>query len=534
MPIEYNSEKDEIIVSSEYSITFDDIYAEFETAAKFIEEETVVWKNNPNENANENAFKEKIKTKQTLVEAASKIKKCENGFIIDCNLRLKENTNLWTENQYVRINGSTFQIEPWCSFRMGKRTADGQYKSGSYLYMPNPALAYGFGGNDLYDDATNSGNIYLYDSKIDVRCFWGFFAGPNQRVEIEHCNVNGFGRIEGSTSIVDHVYFTEAHSKYGILSPKGTLKKYENISVLKSTDCAVYFNPALSGDMIIRGGKFDGYKNLVYAEPSDQRLIENDSTITFVDADIPSKNYKMTYGRNTHISVNYTFDPIFYDKDKRILTNLFVCILDQYGDIRWEGYTNAYGRIDGKINLPAYSNNFRKEAKDYNPYKVVVKGVNNDNVEIDHVFKFDHLVPWKKQPLVIPPKGEVEYIEVEGPGNTDNTVPDDWIIDVNIDPNAPTVIYVNGPNDKYNNDIKSSIKEAIGDISKTMPVYTDKTKDAYDSRPSYDRIMKLALMGKIKKIYTWEPETFGVSRKDLTMELFSLMNIDMIFVKHSL
>lgn len=547
MSVIYDQEKDEIVIESEPNITFDKIYeilSEPVVVEEDIEltEEEIVWRNNPNANANENAFKTKIKdgktykTVEVTYDWSGCIKKCENGFIIDCSVRLKEGTHLWSHNQFIRINGPLFQIEPFTSFRMGQKTYEGQHKNGGYLYMPNPALAYGFGGNDLYEDATRSGDVFLYDSRIDVSCFWGFFAGQNQRVEIERCNINGFGRVEGSTSIVDNVYFTESHPRYGVLSPKGELKKYANITVLKSQDCAVYFNGALSNDMILRGGKYDNYKKLVFAEPTDQRLVENDKTISFIDADIPSKNYEMSYGKNTHITINFTFNPIIVDKDKRVLSNLFVCIQNKQEEIVWEGYTNASGQIDGKIYLPVYYNNYKGERTEFNPYKVVFKGTGNDDEEIDYELVFDHKVPWDRQPLIVPPKIEIEYINdgASGGGNPgDGTDIGGW--DGVIDPNAPIVIYVNGPSDGYNNQIKAKIKEAMPpELSAVAPVYTDKTKDAYSERNSYNAIMKLALVGKIKEVWTWEPETFGISRKDLTMQMLDIIGVKINFVKYGI
>lgn len=520
--ISYNQADDEIVISDERSLTFDKLYTALTEG-----EALVQWKKKPKADSDE-----ALKLLENTVLSALMTKSHDNSFTIHCNVRLLENASIRDSKVHVTILGEMFQIHQSCSLTLGKVDSNGRAYDGCHLVMPTPALAYGFGENDLENDATHSGDLFLYDCLVDIDCFWGFFRGPDQHVEIINCNINGFGRIEGTRSIMRDVYFQDSHSRWGIISPKGQLKEYSNVSSGRSDGASVYFNPVLADDMRIVGGRFENYAELVYAE--DSPLRDNNKTIRFVDADIPSKNYKMKYAKNTAIEIAYSFKPTLYDHAGDILPNLPYCIMDKYGEVALSE-TDDYGNIDEE--LVVYRDTFDKDGEYLGPFAVVLFCMNIDTGEREPIkLTLHHDSPWVDVPLFVPPKTEVRIEYVEGTGG--NVIDENWEWGdaLNpIDPNAREVVYINGPGDAPNNEMKNYIKGLlpVEDLPK-IPVYTDVTRDAYDLRPSYDQIMKLCVTGKIKKIITWEPETFGVSRKKLTNELLDLIGVEIIYVKPTL
>lgn len=207
------------------------------------------------------------------------VKRLDNFYRIDASIKLgdgKTKTALITKNESILITGEEFQIYRNADFISGTLNRDTLSTSdGSFISMPNVSLAYGFGCSDIVNEQTQSGNIYIYGSTLKIWGFWGFFGGPDQVVELIGNNILGFGRIEGKRSIMYKNRFETSHGRYGIITLRGKIKLFEDNDTLNSrlyvpynTRAALYFNPKYSPGLVIKGGTFNGYDQLVFCEPN--------------------------------------------------------------------------------------------------------------------------------------------------------------------------------------------------------------------------------------------------------------------------
>jgi len=259
-------------------------------------------------------------------------------------------TTLTGQNISVTIEGDLFQITKMTELRLGTIDENGATANGVYLSCPNIANSYGFGSNNRVDGITQSGNLFAYDSFIDIYGFWGFFGGDDQHCEVIDCLVNGFGRIEGENSILENITTQASHGRYGTLATKGKVKKYKNITSKKSNDykghnCSIYFNPNYAPNMRVIGGTYAGYtEGLIYAE-KNKSGVEEAGHITFVDSEIKDGYGGYYSDENTKLFIAYTFNPKFKDKNNNTMSDVQVTIVNNEGE---EVFNDTSGE-DGEI-----------------------------------------------------------------------------------------------------------------------------------------------------------------------------------------
>lgn len=313
-----------------------------------------------------------------------------SNFEIHSSLHLMSNSSLEDKDINCTIYGKYFTIDQSCHVKFGIKNVDGTTSNGCNIYMTNPKLAYGFGSHFKSGDSTLSGDLYLYNSLINIWCFWGFFGGVNQIVEIEDCLINGFGRVEGTNSILKNIIFTQSNSRFGVLSPKGDIKIMENLSSQKSTDCSVYFNPFYTANMRIVGGSYDNYSRLVYMENNTNSAI---STIRFIDSNI-NGSFDCKWGSNTQLEIAHTFNPIFVDKDGNLI-DVSVKIYDNSNILVFDDNS-----INGEINTELIyfrANDTDTVGKTLSPHKF--EFTLSDGSLITRIL--DIKVPIKKIPIIV-------------------------------------------------------------------------------------------------------------------------------------
>lgn len=290
-----------------------------------------------------------------------------NMYLISTDLLVGDGeipTFLTGENIAIIVEGKLLQIRLHSVLRLGNiDQSTGSTYNGCYLSCPNILNAYGFGSNVLVNGSTKSGDIKFYNSTIVIYGFWGFFSGINQSCDIIDCLVDGYGRVEGSTSRVANVTIQKSNGRYGVLGSKGNLELYQNITSKKSLTyrghkCSLYFNPEFSPGLRITGGVYDGYTTgLIYVEPKLRSQTVEDGTVSIIDADI--RNGYGGYFSDSYCVVNilYTFNPIFYDADGDILGNVNVTIRDNNGLTVYTGVSDVFGVIKTELLTISYSKN---------------------------------------------------------------------------------------------------------------------------------------------------------------------------------
>jgi hypothetical protein len=276
-------------------------------------------------------------------------------------------TVLTGENISVTIEGDLFQINKNSELKLGNIDAiTGATSDGCFISCPNIKLAYGFGSTNRVDGLTQSGNIFLYDSFVDIFGFWGFFGGTSQHCEVIDCLVNGFGRIEGENSKIFNVTAQKSHGRYGTLATKGDVHTFENISskavfTYSGHECSIYFNPEFAPGLRIIGGTYDGYGNLFYMEPTKSGQTAEDGTVTIVDAEIKNGFGAYYSDSNTKMEVRYTFKPQFLDGSNNKLGYVNVQIVDNEGTIVFDGQSDADGQISVELLHHEETNAYEKD-----------------------------------------------------------------------------------------------------------------------------------------------------------------------------
>ena len=442
------------------------------------------------------------------------------SFQINANLRLKAGTILKDKDKSVVITEPKFQIEKGSALVLGVYTNKGASR-GCTLTMTKPLLRYGFGEETLLNDSTQSGNIFLYNSKLDIDCFWGFFSGPEQKVEIVDCLINGFGRVQGYDSVVKDCIFTDAHSKYGILQPKGQLKEYSNLSVRSSSGAAVYFNPTLADNQTMLGGRFENYVQLVYCEHHTGSYEDtNKKVIKFVDSDIRG-NRKVRFGKDTKLEIAYTFAPKFINKDNEALSGAEVVIKNLYDEEVFSGTTDEYGSISTQ--LVVYEDSDETAPNDLGPFWLCLS-----TEDFTQETYFDVAKPIDGVPFAVLSNGDISEV-VETDQDQDQEAPDS--IDLDVQDSAESVIYVASSQHSYNELQKQKIRNVLGSTVSGLPTYVDIARNAYDKTPAFDTLLMKALAGEINKIIVYEPEVFGYHRYLLIEEILQRGGIELVSIR---
>ena len=269
------------------------------------------------------------------------IQKLGTSYNIKVDLILKNNSHLSDTNKFITVEGDLFQIEKGSSLKLGERRLDESTYDGCTLNIPNVKLGYGFGSTNV----NNSGDLFLYNSTINIFGFWGFFEG-NNHVEIINCFIDGFGRISGSNSIIKNVIYKRSHGRYGLMSPKGNIRKMINMSVYDSFEynnlrCSVYHNPKFAPDLDIFYGEYSGYDKLAYIEPTTapHRLTMHGSKI--------NGNYDIVRAdNNVDFYHKFRFNPTILDNNGNEVMSVRVVIKDKNGDIVFDNTTDNNGEID--------------------------------------------------------------------------------------------------------------------------------------------------------------------------------------------
>jgi len=315
---------------------------------------------------------------------------------------------------FVNFEGNLFQVYKGSEFRIGTKRANGSTTDGCVFNMPNLTLEYGFGygANTVAAsrDPQNAGNFYAYNSVINAYCFWAWFSGVNQKVELIDCQIDGFGRIEGSTSIVKNVTIKEAHYLYGMITPKGKLAVYENINIgatgglddATKEGVAFYFNPLFSQEITVTGGTLKGYEKLMYTESNPQNTI---ATCTFIDTIFEGTLERITEDAKSQVLFKYTFKPQCLDSNGNILSNVGITIKDKSNATSYSGVSDQNGNITATLTKFKHVGVQTNAIESMNPHTIICNY--NDPVKglITTTKKFNIETTSTNFPLYVVPDG---------------------------------------------------------------------------------------------------------------------------------
>lgn len=276
------------------------------------------------------------------------VKKLGPNYLITTDL-IVESGSITDSNISLTIEGELFQIYKNAFVKFGEVRSDLSTFNGCYINCSNIKTAYGFG----CINKNNSGNLFLYGSIVDIYGFWSFFNSdidnPNH-VEIIDCQVDGFGRISGSNSILKNINFKKSHGRYGILSPKGIIKELSDLKVYDSEPdgnfkCSVYHNPAYSNNLTMIGGIYAGYNKLAYIEDTS-----GGDTLRFIDSEIRDGYNIERETNNVDLLVDFTFNPIIRDNTGNFISNVRVKIIDANDVIVFNDLSDPNGKISTILN----------------------------------------------------------------------------------------------------------------------------------------------------------------------------------------
>jgi len=313
-------------------------------------------------------------------------------------------TTLTGKNISVTIEGDLFQIKTGSSLNLG--TIDnitGSTKDGVFISCPNIANAYGFGCNQKNGVLTKSGDLFAYDSFLDIFGFWGFFGGTTQHCEVIDCLINGFGRIEGPNSKLLNITTQKSHGRFGVIAAKGIINTYENVSSkavfpYQGHNCSVYFNPAYAPNLRIIGGTYDGYtEGLLYSEPNSTG-VSTTGHCTFVDSDIRNGFSGYFSDINTEYFIRYTFNPIFKNSIGSPIAYCNVIITDNYGTEVFNGQADLNGHISEELL-------FHKENSagftDYSYYDIKASYTDANSTLIEVTRRYEAGITYKNFPFFV-------------------------------------------------------------------------------------------------------------------------------------
>lgn len=313
------------------------------------------------------------------------------------------------ESVSVTITAELLQVYKGSTLELG--TIDnGATSGGCVLLMPNVESIYGFGyGADTGDGrhTDNAGNFYAYGSTIKVYGFWAWFSGSDQVVELVDCVIEGYGRIEGSTSKLTNVVLERSHSKYGMLSPKGVLGDFSDVVCKlpgKENEWAgldsshkVYHNPKFAPQIKIVGGTYKGYDKLIYTEK--QQGATNPAVI-FLDSNIEGNYERSTKDSASGVIISNTFNPIIYTVDGMRISNADINITNSEDKVVFEGSSNSVGEIYVELATKMVFGDSTASMVNLNPFTITAKAtLSGEDVTVTRVF--DLVEPIKKAPFYI-------------------------------------------------------------------------------------------------------------------------------------
>ena len=250
----------------------------------------------------------------------------DNYYYFDYNIVVGKDVpaTLSDTNKSVFLNKEYFQLYEGSTLKMGEKGDNGKTLNGCRIDMPNAKFAYGFGRNKKDDIYTLSGDLYLYDSYLNIPCFWGFFNKPDkQKVEIIDCTIYGLGRISGENSIIENVIYLKADKKYGTISVLGKVKQINNVKINKTdTDnngVCLYFNPDISGNCAVSNIELPEYKKLIYCESTDDPYYYSiiDSNINNDECEFEDENTYINI-QNTVTFLGDGYNIEIFNKDNKI------------------------------------------------------------------------------------------------------------------------------------------------------------------------------------------------------------------------
>ena len=310
-----------------------------------------------------------LKTYADRVGQSRRVYNKDNFYKIDVDIYIINNGSLVDENIILEHTGELFQIEKGSKLQFGKKRPDGSTYNGCRFTMTNPSGTYGFG----HQDRDNSGDLLLYDSHIDVWCFWSFFEGDNL-IEIIDCTVKGYGRIAGVDSILKNINFRYSHGTYGIVTPKGVIKEMVNLNCLETKEmyskkCTFYYYPKISGDLTVYYGRYGGYEYLANILNSSGH-----NRLEFRGSEILGGYKLLRQADNVDFFHSYRFNPIIMNPDGTPITNANVTVRDKFGDIVVNELCDANGEVD--LWIPYYQDIAGKGTDILTPHTVTITAGN--------------------------------------------------------------------------------------------------------------------------------------------------------------
>jgi len=275
------------------------------------------------------------------------VQKLGTSYIITVDVILDNGGNIIDNNKFITIEGDLFQIHKGSSLQLGTKRSNGSTIDGCTLNMPNVKLGYGFGCTTT----TDSGDLFLYGSILNVFGFWGFFEGTNH-VEIIDCFVDGFGRISGINSVLQNVIFKRSHGRYGNISAKGEIQTMRNLSVYASEPygdfvCGIYHNPRLAGDQYMYYGEYGGYNTLGYIENySTHNILEMRGSKILGNYNL----YRDGNSKNVDFYHSFRYQGTIYSQAGDKLIGVTLTVKDKNGDVTHTVTSDQNGEIDIWIN----------------------------------------------------------------------------------------------------------------------------------------------------------------------------------------
>jgi len=296
---------------------------------------------------------------------ARQVFKRDNFYKITLDIYIINNGAIVDSDVIIEHTGKVFQIEKNSKLQLGKKRLDGSTYGGCRLRMTEPDNTYGFG----HKTKDNSGDLLLYDSHIDIWCFWGFFEGTNL-VEIIDCSIRGFGRISGMDSILKNINFRYSNGTYGIIIPAGQIKEMNNINCLETLEiynrrCAFYYYPKLTGDLTIYYGRFGGYEHLANVLDSPGH-----NTIEFRGSELLDGYKLLRQSDNVDLIHSYRFNAVVTNNDSGIISHANILIKDKNGDIVFNELSDSNGEID--LWVPYYIDKANGDAGIKTPHNITI------------------------------------------------------------------------------------------------------------------------------------------------------------------
>ena len=108
--------------------------------------------------------------------------------------------------------------------------------------------------------------------------------------------------------------------------------------------CCVYHNSKYSGDMLITGGIFDGYDNLIYSEKNNTGI---DTSVTFLNSEIRGNKKRILHNGDNKVNlfIKNTFSPTCKDAGGNPLADVKIKGYNSREDEIFELTSDGNGRI---------------------------------------------------------------------------------------------------------------------------------------------------------------------------------------------